>query len=119
MDQAGIARSYYPGVARTTIASPHGDTLAHIQTTDRAASRGGPEPQEPSGPGAQADGPLSAELLGKMDAYWRASNYLSIGQIYLQDNPLLEEPLRREHIKPLYPPATGAPPRASISSTCT
>jgi xylulose-5-phosphate/fructose-6-phosphate phosphoketolase len=35
-----------------------------------------------------------------MDAYWRASNYLSIGQIYLQDNPLLEEPLRREHIKP-------------------
>ena len=35
-----------------------------------------------------------------MDAYWRASNYLSVGQIYLQDNPLLEEPLRREHIKP-------------------
>jgi xylulose-5-phosphate/fructose-6-phosphate phosphoketolase len=44
--------------------------------------------------------PLSAELLDKMDAYWRASNYLSIGQIYLQDNPLLEEPLRLEHIKP-------------------
>jgi xylulose-5-phosphate/fructose-6-phosphate phosphoketolase len=44
--------------------------------------------------------PLSPQLLGKMDAYWRASNYLTIGQIYLQDNPLLEEPLRREHIKP-------------------
>jgi xylulose-5-phosphate/fructose-6-phosphate phosphoketolase len=44
--------------------------------------------------------PLSPELLEKMDAYWRASNYLSIGQIYLQDNPLLDEPLRREHIKP-------------------
>jgi xylulose-5-phosphate/fructose-6-phosphate phosphoketolase len=100
MDQAGIARSYYAGVARTTIAGPHGDTLAHIQTTDRPSSRGGPEPQEPPGPGAPAEGPLSAELLGKMDAYWRASNYLSIGQIYLQDNPLLEEPLRREHIKP-------------------
>jgi len=44
--------------------------------------------------------PLSDDMLGRMDAYWRAANYLSIGQIYLQDNPLLEEPLRREHIKP-------------------
>jgi xylulose-5-phosphate/fructose-6-phosphate phosphoketolase len=35
-----------------------------------------------------------------MDAYWRAANYLSVGQIYLYDNPLLKEPLRREHIKP-------------------
>jgi len=35
-----------------------------------------------------------------MDAYWRAANYLSVGQIYLQDNPLLEIPLTREHIKP-------------------
>src|SRR5437588_6091939 len=45
-------------------------------------------------------GPLSAEELRKMDAYWRASNYLSVGQIYLLDNPLLKEPLKREHIKP-------------------
>src|SRR5262245_17515080 len=45
-------------------------------------------------------GPLSAEELRKMDAYWRASNYLSVGQIYLMDNPLLREPLKREHIKP-------------------
>jgi xylulose-5-phosphate/fructose-6-phosphate phosphoketolase len=35
-----------------------------------------------------------------MDAYWRAANYLSVGQIYLKDNPLLETPLRLEHIKP-------------------
>ena len=49
---------------------------------------------------AGAAGPLSAEELGKMDAYWRASNYLSVGQIYLLDNPLLKEPLEREHIKP-------------------
>ena len=35
-----------------------------------------------------------------MDAYWRAANYLSVGQIYLLDNPLLREPLRPEHIKP-------------------
>src|SRR5690348_3311797 len=43
---------------------------------------------------------LSADLLRKMDAYWRAANYLTVGQIYLRENPLLEEPLRREHIKP-------------------
>src|SRR5580698_6254342 len=45
-------------------------------------------------------GALSADDLRKMDAYWRASNYLSVGQIYLLDNPLLKEPLKREHIKP-------------------
>jgi xylulose-5-phosphate/fructose-6-phosphate phosphoketolase len=43
---------------------------------------------------------LSTDLLRKMDAYWRASNYLSVGQIYLLDNPLLREPLKREHVKP-------------------
>jgi xylulose-5-phosphate/fructose-6-phosphate phosphoketolase len=36
---------------------------------------------------------LSPELLDKMDAYWRAANYLSVGQIYLYDNPLLKRPL--------------------------
>ena len=35
-----------------------------------------------------------------LDAYWRAANYLTVGQIYLQDNPLLREPLRPQHIKP-------------------
>ena len=43
---------------------------------------------------------LTAELLSRMDAYWRAANYLSVGQIYLLANPLLREPLKREHIKP-------------------
>ena len=43
---------------------------------------------------------LSPDLLRKMDAYWRASNYLSVGQIYLRDNPMLETPLRLEDIKP-------------------
>src|SRR5512145_488785 len=47
-----------------------------------------------------AQGPLTNEELRKMDAYWRALNYLSVGQIYLLDNPLLKEPLKREHIKP-------------------
>jgi len=43
---------------------------------------------------------LSEEDLRKIDAYWRAANYLSVGQIYLYDNPLLTEPLRLDHIKP-------------------
>jgi xylulose-5-phosphate/fructose-6-phosphate phosphoketolase len=46
------------------------------------------------------EGPLSAELLEKIQRYWQAANYLTVGQIYLQDNPLLREPLRPEHIKP-------------------
>ena len=44
--------------------------------------------------------PLSADLLARIDAYWRAANYLSVGQIYLYDNPLLKRPLKREDIKP-------------------
>jgi xylulose-5-phosphate/fructose-6-phosphate phosphoketolase len=44
--------------------------------------------------------PLSDSELGKINAYWRAANYLSVGQIYLLDNPLLKEPLKLEHVKP-------------------
>ncbi len=44
--------------------------------------------------------PLGEEQAALMDQWWRAANYLSVGQIYLKDNPLLREPLRREHIKP-------------------
>ena len=43
---------------------------------------------------------LSPELLQRMHAYWRAANYLSVGQIYLYDNPLLKKPLKLEHVKP-------------------
>lgn len=45
-------------------------------------------------------GPLSKKELKGIDAWWRAANYLSVGQIYLYDNPLLKKPLRLEHIKP-------------------
>jgi xylulose-5-phosphate/fructose-6-phosphate phosphoketolase len=45
-------------------------------------------------------GPLSQEELKKINGYWRAANYLSVGQIYLHDNPLLREPLKVEHTKP-------------------
>jgi xylulose-5-phosphate/fructose-6-phosphate phosphoketolase len=44
--------------------------------------------------------PLGAEQLARIDGYWRAANYLSVGQIYLMDNPLLAEPLLPEHVKP-------------------
>jgi xylulose-5-phosphate/fructose-6-phosphate phosphoketolase len=49
---------------------------------------------------SSTNGPLSREELRKMNAYWRAANYLSVGQIYLYANPLLREPLKLEHIKP-------------------
>src|SRR6202050_3662034 len=55
-----------------------------------------PEPSEVS----IADQPLSTEEWRKMQPYWRAANYLSVGQIYLYANPLLREPLKVEHIKP-------------------
>ncbi|HEX5278647.1 MAG TPA: hypothetical protein VFW28_01085, partial [Micropepsaceae bacterium] len=45
-------------------------------------------------------GPLSSERLEKLDAWWRAANYLSVGQIYLKENPLLERPLQPGDIKP-------------------
>src|SRR5579885_614226 len=51
----------------------------------------------PTGP---IDGPLSAGELALMQRYWQAANYLTVGQIYLQANPLLRQPLRPEHIKP-------------------
>ena len=44
--------------------------------------------------------PLTPELLHNIDAYWRAANYLSVGQIYLYDNPLLNQALTLAHIKP-------------------
>ena len=46
------------------------------------------------------DGPLDAGQLRRIDAWWRAANYLSVGQTYLLDNPLLKKPLKKEHVKP-------------------
>ncbi len=51
-------------------------------------------------PENQPTGPLSPQELKNIDAYWRAANYLSVGQIYLLDNPLLREPLTKQQIKP-------------------
>ena len=44
--------------------------------------------------------PPKTDLLRRMDAWWRAANYLSVGQIYLLDNPLLRKPLTLDHVKP-------------------
>jgi xylulose-5-phosphate/fructose-6-phosphate phosphoketolase len=57
-------------------------------------------PATPTPSPAPAVGPLAPDLLDRMHRYWQAANYLTVGQIYLQDNPLLAEPLRPEHIKP-------------------
>jgi len=51
-------------------------------------------------PAMATNGPLSPDLLDRMHRYWNAANYLTIGQIYLKENPLLRESLRPEHIKP-------------------
>ena len=61
------------------------------------------QPTEPlTGPtrSTVAGAPLADDELARIDAWWRAANYLSVGQIYLMDNPLLREPLRPEHVKP-------------------
>jgi len=60
-----------------------------------------PQKKKPAASAANtAEGPLSADELRKIDAYWRAANYLSVGQIYLFDNPLLRQPLTLRHVKP-------------------
>ena len=63
-----------------------------------------PSTRPPTGTGAakgDRQGVLAPEALSRIDAYWRAANYLSVGQIYLYDNPLLREKLTQAHVKPL------------------
>src|SRR5271157_3834155 len=72
--------------------------MAHTSTDVKKKSERRAESREQ--PGDAAAGLLSAEELRKMHAYWRAANYLSVGQIYLMDNPLLKEPLQLKHVKP-------------------
>ena len=60
------------------------------------------------------DSPLPDTELALIDAWWRACNYLSVGMIYLQDNPLLAEPLRPEHVKQRLLGHWGASPALSF-----
>ena len=61
-----------------------------------------------------AEGPLTAEQLAGLQRYWQAANYLTVGQIYLQDNPLLREPLDPSHIKPRLLGHWGTSPGLSL-----
>jgi xylulose-5-phosphate/fructose-6-phosphate phosphoketolase len=79
----------------TQQASMGGDTAADFDVTTTGRTEA-PTPYVL----ADAAGPLSREELRAVDAWWRAANYLAVGQIYLIDNPLLREPLRPEHVKP-------------------
>src|SRR5215211_4915931 len=58
------------------------------------------ETRMPGGSRREVASASSREELRRLDAWWRAANYLSVGQIYLYDNPLLREPLTLEHVKP-------------------
>ena len=66
---------------------------------DDTASEGRTVPPSPYAL-RDAPGPLDPDELRRLDAWWRAANYLSVGQIYLRANPLLREPLKAEHVKP-------------------
>jgi xylulose-5-phosphate/fructose-6-phosphate phosphoketolase len=66
------------------------------------------------GAASAVEGPLSAELLERMHRYWQAANYLTVGQIYLYENPLLRYPLRPEHIKPRLLGHWGTSPGLSL-----
>src|SRR6185295_11641857 len=63
---------------------------------------------------AGASGTISDEELNLLHRYWDAANYLTVAQIYLQDNPLLREPLRKEHIKPRLLGHWGTSPGLSL-----
>ena len=66
-----------------------------------------------------SENPLSNEEQDRMNAYWRAANYLSVGQIYLLANPLLREPLKIDHIKPRLLGHWGTTPGPKFHLTCT
>jgi len=79
----------------TQLGNMGGDTAADQDSGSTGITRA-PEPYELT----DAAGPLDGEKLRSIDAWWRAANYLSVGQIYLTTNPLLREPLQAEHVKP-------------------
>src|SRR5438067_1357582 len=81
------------GVAKSTVKRA-------LRTPRRAVNNGGAISADETARSTIKGAPLSRDELDKIDAYWRAANYLSVGQIYLYDNPLLKKPLKKEHVKP-------------------
>jgi xylulose-5-phosphate/fructose-6-phosphate phosphoketolase len=71
-----------------------------LRTPKKAVNNGGAITADGTARSTIKSAPLSRNELDKIDAYWRAANYLSVGQIYLYDNPLLKKPLKKEHVKP-------------------
>jgi xylulose-5-phosphate/fructose-6-phosphate phosphoketolase len=99
---------------RVRVVRPHGDTAAapvrttlqshetkRAETMDALTLKREPQDRNGATGAAGEDRTLGAEELSRMNAYWRAANYLSVGQLYLYDNPLLREPLTMAHVKPL------------------
>ena len=86
-------------------------------TTLKSRNRGtvpSPRRTEPFTITQSGKGPLSPEELRKLDAWWRAANYLSVGQIYLFDNPLLRKPLKPELLASAWDRAGRAPVHADV-----
>ena len=83
-------------------------TISSVVEEEAGPPRPALFPEEP------AEGPLSGEQLDRMHRYWQAANYLTVGQIYLQDNALLREPLRPEHVKPRLLGHWGTSPGLSL-----
>src|SRR5438874_2625766 len=81
------------GVAKSTVKRA-------LRTPKKAVNNGGAVSADGTARSTIKSEPLSRDELDKIDAYWRAANYLSVGQIYLYDNPLLKKPLKKEHVKP-------------------
>src|SRR4051812_29161476 len=80
------------------LASMGGDTAADFASSQAGAR--GPTIAPTRRPLNAVDGPLDRPTLERVDAFWRAANYLAVGQIYLMANPLLREPLTAEQVKP-------------------
>ena len=85
-------------------------TAYRFDATISSAVEGAPSPVEE----VPVEGPLPVDLLDRMHRYWQAANYLTVGQIYLKDNPLLREPLDRSHIKPRLLGHWGTSPGLSL-----
>src|SRR6516164_11469202 len=85
MHKVGTARKASSRVTVTKRKKVSANGARHAQGTVRSTTK---------------DAPLSRDELKKINAYWRGANYLSVGQIYLYDNPLLKKQLSKEHIKP-------------------
>ncbi|HVI95772.1 MAG TPA: phosphoketolase [Anaeromyxobacter sp.] len=105
--------------ARRLLADSHpGAKGAHMASRERALGGGASSLSAFGKARATASGsPLTDEEVQRLDAFWRACNYLALGMIYLRDNPLLREPLRPEHVKDRLLGHWGASPALSFVYT--